>query len=546
MIPNSTTIAEYGLINEVRIYDDSGNVLHRKITTEYNLNSAYVSRRIIGLPSKTQFYGREASGLNLISKTTYSYDEIPFNDSLLNQNNSSVIQHDNNFSASFEVGRGNLTSIKNWDATDSENSGNAITSIFKYNISGSVVEKTDQAGRTIRIGYTDAFNDSQNRNTFALPTKITDAAGKFSEVKYRFETGGNVLAKSPVPQNQIYGKTTTRHFDDFGRLQKETLWKDIQGTLQEFSYVRYEYPANGLQSKIYTTVSDVDNSGTGNTADEFLTEVWTDGAGRTLRSRSAHPDSTGGWTASITEYDILGRLHRSTVPTEVSVSDENDPQSWVPVGDDDRGIDNGDNAIWLWTEQQYDWAGRLTRIINSDGTDRLISYDGCGCAGRQVTTIQGELVPVPTLTNVFSRRTQKIYDDILGRTEKVENLYWDGTLSTSSIYSTIKTKFNGRDQEIEITEYSGSDASATFQTTTRNYDGFGRLKTQHVPEQDTNSFTTYNYNSDNSVSSVVDARGASTGYVYNTRGLLTNINYSVPTGSTIPTGSNISFTYDDA
>jgi YD repeat-containing protein len=44
---------------------------------------------------------------------------------------------------------------------------------------------------------------------------------------------------------------------------------------------------------------------------------------------------------------------------------------------------------------------------------------------------------------------------------------------------------------------------------------------------------------------MVDGRGAITSYVYNDpRGLLTNINYSVPNGSTIPTGSNVSFAYD--
>jgi hypothetical protein len=42
-------------------------------------------------------------------------------------------------------------------------------------------------------------------------------------------------------------------------------------------------------------------------------------------------------------------------------------------------------------------------------SDVLISYDGCGCAGGQITTIQSELVPRDD-TSGNARRLQKIYD----------------------------------------------------------------------------------------------------------------------------------------
>ena len=57
--------------------------------------------------------------------------------------------------------------------------------------------------------------------------------------------------------------------------------------------------------------------------------------------------------------------------------------SWSPTGDDlTRG--------WLWQSQEYDWKGRITRTVNTDGTDIIASYDGCGCAGGQLTTVKGE------------------------------------------------------------------------------------------------------------------------------------------------------------
>ena len=76
----------------------------------------------------------------------------------------------------------------------------------------------------------------------------------------------------------------------------------------------------------------------------------------------------------MTEYDLLGRAKRSSVPTEVDAS-------FNPTGDDyTRG--------WLWTYQKYDWKGRVIRKINTDGvdsptlndSDTLISYDGYGKA----------------------------------------------------------------------------------------------------------------------------------------------------------------------
>jgi YD repeat-containing protein len=221
------------------------------------------------------------------------------------------------------------------------------------------------------------------------------------------------------------------------------------------------------------------------------------------------------------------------VPTEISVDANN---NWTPAGDDAaRG--------WLWTSQEYDWKGRTTRTINTDGTDTLASYDGCGCAGGQITTIQSELVPRNDQPTVNARRTQKIYADILGRSYKTEVLNWD-----NSVYSTVKTTFNGRDQTTEVKQYQGADTSSVFQTTTATFDGHGRLKTSHKPEQQnsngTPTYTTYNYNVDDRISQMTDARGAGTNYLYNLRGLLEQIGYTVPSGWTIPTTAPVTFSYD--
>ena len=263
-------------------------------------------------------------------------------------------------------------------------------------------------------------------------------------------------------------------------------------------------------------------------------------------SRTEHPGSTGGWTASQVEYDLLGRVKRQSVPTEITVPNANNPETWTPSGDDNRGT-----GVWLWTHQKYDWKGRVVRKINTDGTDSstlndsdvLISYEGCGCAGGQVTTIESERVPIPNTTN-YARRKQRIYEDILGRTVKTEAFEWDG----STVYSTVTNTYNGRDQVTQALEYAGTTYSSSNQETTASFDGFGRLKQTHKPEQrdgSTLKYTTYTYNPDDSIQSLTDARGATTQFTYNNRGLVETKSYTVPSESNIDDPADVSFSYDN-
>jgi hypothetical protein len=45
----SSTVSQYGLVSDVIEYDSTNMNQYRKTHTEYNLNSVYTSRRIIGL-----------------------------------------------------------------------------------------------------------------------------------------------------------------------------------------------------------------------------------------------------------------------------------------------------------------------------------------------------------------------------------------------------------------------------------------------------------------------------------------------------------------
>ncbi|MCO6511726.1 MAG: DUF4157 domain-containing protein [Aridibacter famidurans] len=291
---------------------------------------------------------------------------------------------------------------------------------------------------------------------------------------------------------------------------------------------------------MFATLVDTNSNSVADSSDEVLTEVWSDGGGRAIAAVSEHPGSTGGFTGRIVEYDVLGRESRSTVPTEVNSSS-------TPAGDDASG--------WLWKHTKYDWKDRVVRKINTDGTDSpslnpsdvIISYEGCGCAGGLEITVQGEeIIETDYQGNnpvSLGRRTRKVFQDILGRVVLTQIMEWNGT----SVYSETETAYNGRDQATTITQYAVENGQRTdSQVTSMTYDGHGRLSTRHRPEQSSGTSTVFVYNADDSVHSVTDARGATTTYTYEERGLVSDIDYSVPQGSSIQVPPSVEFEYDAA
>ncbi|MGH9930827.1 MAG: hypothetical protein ACREA9_16575, partial [Pyrinomonadaceae bacterium] len=261
-------------------------------------------------------------------------------------------------------------------------------------------------------------------------------------------------------------------------------------------------------------------------------------AGRVRAVAGDFPNSTGRYSGQFTRYDIMGRAIQQTNPTEMT-------NQWAAAGPDD-------GAGWYSSSQTYDWKGRPLVTTNPDGTTKEASYGGCGCAGGAIVTLtdEGTLVdvdPGPAVNNVAKKRQQKIYSDSLGRTVKTETLNWDGTGpfgTGGSVYSTTVSTYNARDQVTLVRQYQGTEASSVYQDSTMNYDGYGRLGANHAPEQDANTATTYAYNSDDTVQSVTDARGASATYSYNNRHLATGISYNAPAGLT--PAPNVSIEFDAA
>ena len=230
--------------------------------------------------------------------------------------------------------------------------------------------------------------------SFGAPA-FRKAGNNSSTIEYRYDFGANVWAQSPTPygSGNSVGKTTSRLYSDTtGRLAKESI-------LNTGAYTEYDYANTGNAVTTYSTIIDGHADGA-DSGDEVATETLLDGAGRVRKTRTANPGSTGGYTGKLVEYDILGRVKRESVPTEIN-------SSWNPAGDDYRGM-VGSDYNWLWNAREYDWKNRVTRTIpsdstGSDGKDTLYEYAGCGCSGSQITTVKGPMVNAYNVAGPFRR-----------------------------------------------------------------------------------------------------------------------------------------------
>lgn len=503
-----STKIEYDLYNlpkDIREYDGSGTTATqlRHTFIDYNLSSTYINstRRIIGLVSLRQVYEVNGATETLISKEDYFYDTTATG--FLVAPSAVPVQHDEvNFGASFKLGRGNLWNVRHWDVTDPTNAGKALTNKTGYSTTGAVIFTRDHLNHEAQISYDDSFSDGVNtRHTFAYPTTATDADSYSSTSQYDYDMGA--LTRTVNPKNEAH----TIEYDTVGRISKVT-------NEANNAHIRWVYPTTDLLVQTFSTI---------HTATEAYSGQVLDGAGRVRGIASYHPGSTGTYSGTYIEYDVMGRAVRQSNPIEMT-------SAWVPAGDDDP---NNGGTGWIYTLQAYDWKNRPTITTNTDSTTRVITYEGCGCAGGEKITVEDE-----------HGRGRRMSMDVLGRLAKVEELNFNGT-----VYATTNYSYDGLDQITEIDQYAGNTPPTNLDDPTKNskraftYDGYERLKSRATPEQ---GVTNYAYYGDDMLKTVTDARGASTTFTYNGRHLATGINYTAVAGSGVLNTPDVSITYDEA
>jgi YD repeat-containing protein len=542
------TGSSYKLPRDVFEYDKDATTVLRSTRTDYvdgddTIKAPYVSRRIFGLVKEKQLYeGDVTNGGALMSRVGFSYDE-----SGSIQGSDWPVQHDNNnYLASFIAGRGNASTVTRYDV---QISGASTTSKLKYNTAGAVVSSKNALDKEVRIDYADSFSDNNNsRGTFAYPTTVIDPDNFYSTTKYNFDFGSITYRQTPPPNATAQpspsptpvGPAQTFSYDNLGRLERTT-------SLVNNAYTRYQYPANNIRVETFSTL--VANKG------EAYSFTILDGFGRRIANASDHPATTGTsarFDVQRLAYDVMGRVIKTSNLAETSAVGD-DPAQWQLVEGD-----AGSNWQSLYTQYIYDWKGRPKITTNTDGTTKSVTYEGCGCAGGEVVTLNDE----GTIVNgVTKTRQKKIYSDVLGRTVKTEVWNFDGTGPGGvgrSLYSTTVTNYNVRDQASLIRQFKGaaptnyvtdlSCPTGTCQKSELTYDGYGRLQTKHEPEQRQNPYTvtSWTYHADDSVNTVTDGRGAVTTYGYGTSGnnrrLVKSISYTL--NGSLPI--NVSFDYDAA
>ncbi|MCA1568077.1 MAG: S8 family serine peptidase [Acidobacteria bacterium] len=490
MTPKRTRIdyGSYSLPSIIYEYGADAQTLVRQTNFAYNLSSVYLDKRIIGLKSAQEVYDVPA-GYQMVARTTYDYDTHAL------ENAGTVSQHEGAaYGAGVVAGRGNLTAVYRFDATAPFDTTKMSTTSTGYDTAGNVVWAKDGENHQTTISYADNYSQGANMpNTRAFPTTVTDPDGYNSTAQYNYALGAVYTTADPK------GAAQKTHYDDAGRVLRVT------NTVNDF-YTRYEYDPNYGHTRSYTPTE------TG----EAYTNTITNGAGEVYLFVASHPNSTGGYLATQTKYDALGRAVEQSNPTEIY-------GDGTPAGDDQ--FVNGAGG-YRWTKQAYDWKGRPTLTVfpavagQTLGNTKELTYSRCGCAGGEVVTFRDE-----------RGRRRVLSKDIFGRLKKVEEMNWDG----QTIYSTTTYDYNARDQITQVNQQG--------QVRTLEYDGHGRLWKRTTPEQGT---TTYLYNRDDTTLSATDARNVTTAFVYYNRHLVKNINYTIPAGSPVAATTNASFEYDEA
>jgi hypothetical protein len=161
---------------------DASTVL-RTTRTNYNTNTAYSDRRILGLPTEKLLYEGDvnAGSSPLKSRTEFVYDELAG----FVGTEVPAVQHDSTGYSGHFVGRANVTKLIRHNVSISASTSTSV----KYNRAGAVVSTKDAADHETLISYADSFADNTNRNTFAYPTTVTDAGGFSSTTKFNFDFG---------------------------------------------------------------------------------------------------------------------------------------------------------------------------------------------------------------------------------------------------------------------------------------------------------------------------------------------------------------------
>ena len=387
-------------------------------------------------------------------------------------------QYDNN-----ETGAGSAYYVgrpKKINSSTNVYTGDTRTSELVYTYSGTNLSRTEKKGN----------------NTYAIVEDMT------------YDALGNLLTKTvsaPQATTPAVPRTITDQYDSTKRfVVKKT---DHQGFVNTFGY-------NSLgQLKQSTDYLGVSKS--------FTYDNWGKLTNTTTQNVSATPltstivyakTSDGGYTATatdntdsriVTKYDVLGRVVLTTTKGYAVGSQVSKQIVYDGLGRKTKESEPYFSSPGQWTEYEYDYLMRPTKVKAHTGKIQTLEYNG-------LTTTSSDDGKITTATvDALGNKTQTT--DPGGTVSFV--YYADGQLKESNYQDNkVVISIDGWGNKIAMTDPSAG-------TYTYSYDAFGQIKTETTPNgttayvyddagratektivgTNTNSKTTYVYNTTNNL-----------------------------------------------
>lgn len=400
---------------------------------------------------------------------------------------------------------------------------NTITS-YTYDELGNRSSETRATGTALEYTRTFTHDPDHNKLTSVTePSVGNPGANKVTSLTY--DTAGNLTGRTAAGfrGTESISQTTGYTYDELGRVTSINGPRaDVNDTLTLTYYPNaadqgdnrgyLQTITNGLGHR--TTYSDYNQFGLAETivdANGLTTALRHDSKGRVVEQTIGGRATTFQYTFDrLTQVSLPGgRVITYTYTAFGQVETISDTQSnRILYAYDSKGqrtgqeIHDPQGQLTAYTTFAYNDAGRLHRIINPDGSDRQMSYDGLGNLISQLNELGQSTAYVHDLFNRVTGITQP------GQTQ---------------------TRFT---YDVHGNQTSVIDAEG--RTTVFSFDDLGNQISRIAP--DTGS-TVYDYDTAGNITAKTDANGVTVNYTYDALNRLAEITY--PDNSL-----NTSFNYD--